>query len=659
MATIRETLTLEDKFSAAFTRYLQLGDKAVGAATRAQNAATNYQAVLNRMDRELISLNAEFTANVQRQEAMVAAGQKNTAAFRMLDTQTERLGASIRSLSAQYDLVEKEAEKATNAAKKFDNANKSTQQSASVLSGTLLRMAGVFVSIQTAKWLVNTSDQLTQINARLQMMTGSAEQAAQANDKIYQAAMRARGSYIDMANLVSQLGTMAPEAFSDPAGNLNTDELIAFAEQLQKQMALSGASTTAAQAAMLQLSQGLASGTLRGEELNSVLKQTPMIAQTIADYMGVDIGTMRQLASEGAITADVVKSAVLGAAEETNAAFAEMPMTWGQMFDSLKNIAITSLQPLFDFVGSIPQLMIDNYPIVISVMLGIAAAIAVVGTQAMIAAAKIALANLPLILIIALVAAVVYAAIQAGATISDVLEVVGQGFGFLYAFIGNIVVQLYNLWASFAEFFANVFNDPVTAIANLFFDLVDTILGLLETAAGAIDALFGSNLADAVGGWRKDLQSWVDKNVGENEIKIDRMENISYSEAMDQFGQYGRELGDKLQEFADGFTSSSGTSVGGVNIGQMSNQLSNISDSVKDIEKSVNMSEEDIKSLVDVAERRYVNQVNLTSQTPVITVNGANTGNTAADRRAIADAIRDVLIEQVASGSARTTARAF
>ena len=122
--------------------------------------------------------------------------------------------------------------------------------------------------------------------------------------------MRSRGAYADMADFVSQLGTVAGNAFT------GTDELVAFAEQIQKQMAISGASGASAQAALVQLTQGLASGTLRGEELNSVLEQTPMIAQTIAEYMGVTIGEMRELASEGKVTAEVVKNAMLGAAEE-------------------------------------------------------------------------------------------------------------------------------------------------------------------------------------------------------------------------------------------------------------------------------------------------------------------------------------------------------
>ena len=598
---------------------------------------------------------------------MAAKNLQNTKEYKNLESQIKQTTSTLKALESQYSAVAADADKAAASAKKLGASLEETQKPATGLMGYIRNLAGAFLGIQTGQWLVNTSDQLTQINARLQLMTGSAEAAAEANDQIYQAAMRARGAYTDMADLVSQLGTLAPEAFSDPTGNLNTGELIAFAEQLQKQMALSGTSTMAAQAAMLQLTQGLASGVLRGEELNSVLEQTPMVAQTIADYMGVDIGTMRELASEGAITADVVKNALLGAAAETNAAFEQMPLTWGQAFAMAQNIAIQVLQPLFDFISDVPQTIADNFDMLLPVFAGLAAMAGVLAAQALVMAASFALANLPIILMVAAVAAFTYGMVQAGATASDVFEVIGQGFGWLYAFVGNIVVNLYNLFASFAEFFANFMDNPIQSVLNLFFDFADTVLGVLETIAGAIDFIFGNNmnLQGTVAGWRNDLKNWVTDTVGDNEVQIKRMEAINFQESMDQFGAYGRGVGDMLSNLnfnslGSGFDLSqyTGDAAAYNQLSGISDQLGGIGSSVKGIEKSVNMSDEDIKALVDVAERRYVNQVNLTSQTPVITVNGANTGRTAQDRRALADAIEQILREEWASGSVRSTAYA-
>ena len=236
MAVINETLTLEDRFSASFTRFLQLGNKAAGATTRAQTSLQNYEAELNRLDRLTISYNGRLAALNQEQAEMAAKNLQNTKEYKNLESQIKQTTSTLKALESQYNAVAADANKAAASAKKFGISTQTAQAASSGLMGSLRNLAGAFLGIQTGQWLVGTSDQLTQINARLQLMTGSAEAAAEANDQIYQAAMRARGAYTDMADLVSQLGTLAPDAFSDQAGNLNTGELIAFAEQLQKQM---------------------------------------------------------------------------------------------------------------------------------------------------------------------------------------------------------------------------------------------------------------------------------------------------------------------------------------------------------------------------------------------------------------------------------------
>lgn len=313
MAAIRETLILEDKFTSTMTQCLQ---------------------VAQRMANMLDDVRAS-TMNVETAAAATAV-QMQELAGKM--TQTNSRGTS--------------------------------------LLGTIRNLAGTFLGMQSVRWLVNTSDQLTSINARLRLMTGSAEAAAAAQEEIYQAAMRSRGAYADMADFVSQLGTVAGNAFT------GTDELVAFAEQIQKQMAISGASGASAQAALVQLTQGLASGTLRGEELNSVLEQTPMIAQTIAEYMGVTTGEMRELASEGKVTAEVVKNAMLGAAEETNAQFEQMPMTWAQVWTMFQNVAIQALDPVLDAISWLANHLEELAPILAGLAAGAVAFAAGLGIQA-------------------------------------------------------------------------------------------------------------------------------------------------------------------------------------------------------------------------------------------------------------------------------------
>ena len=537
---------------------------------------------------------------------------------------------------------------------------------------TVRNLAGAFLGMQSVRWLVGTSDQLAQINARLQMMTGSAEAAAEANEQIYQAALRSRGAYADMADLVSQLGITAGGAFGD------TGELVAFAEQIQKQMAISGASGASAAAAMTQLTQGLASGVLRGEELNSVLEQTPMIAKTIADYMGVTTGQMRELASEGAVTADVVKNAILGAAEETDAAFKQMPMTWAQVWTQMQNIAIRALDPV---LGGI-NFLANHIEIIGPIVLGLGAAFGVfllaanwtkICTAATtgLTAAQTALSAVmattwgpPLIAIILIIAAV-YALVAAvnyftGSSVSAT-GIIAGAFLTLFALIANGTILGINTFAAFGNFVGNVFHDPVAAVKILFLDMATTILGYISNVAHGIEDLINAipgveisitsgidglyNRVQGAAAQAKSAAGWVEYFKPQEYIDLAVAFQTGYS-AGENFNPFGgaSATGD-LSQYTAGISP----------YDEIAGTLGDISGSVKNIDKSVSMSDEDIKALVDVAERRYVNNINLTSQTPVINVNGANTGRTAQDRRALADAIEQILLEQWASGSVRST----
>ena len=215
------------------------------------------------------------------------------------------------------------------------------------LTGLMGRVAGAVVSMRGAQQLLSMADAVSQTTARLNRMNDGLQTTAELNNMIYQSAQRSRGAYQDTAGMVAKLGTLAGDAFH------STAETVAFAEQLNKQISLSGASTQGAQAAMLQLTQAMSSGTLRGEELNSILEQTPTIAQAIAKYMGVSIGEMRELASEGQVTANVVKNAMFAAAEETNAAFESMPKTWGQIWTGMKNDALMAFQPVLQKISEL------------------------------------------------------------------------------------------------------------------------------------------------------------------------------------------------------------------------------------------------------------------------------------------------------------------
>lgn len=612
----------------------------------------------------------------------VSTCNKMADAVTGLRKDTSSMGAAATAAAKDVDRL---GDQLTDAARAAEQASNIGDR----LMGTLKGMLGAFSAIGAVKWLANTSDAMTSINARLELMTGNAEAAAAAQNEIYAAAQRSRGAYTEMANLVSQLGMMAPEAFSDASGNLNTGELVAFAEQLQKQMTISGASGQSAAAAMVQLTQGLSSGTLRGEELNSVLEQTPMIAKTIAEYMGVSTGEMRELASEGAITADVVKNAILGAAEETNAAFASMPMTWAQVWTSMQNVALQALQPVLNAVSWLAS----NLDIVAPIVLGVAAAIgtltvaingAKIATAAMTAAQNmlnlVMTAN-PIGLVvagIALLVGVLYAGVAAfnklsGSSVSATgiitgavsvaAAVVGNAFIAVYNTALSAFGGIYNTVASVANFVGNVFNNPLAAAAHLFGDFADTVLGVLQTIAGVIDVVFGSGLSDAVSGWRASLNGFIDRAAGdytEFVPKLDvsgaQMDRIGYGNAWNTGYDWGANLGNSLGDMFGAATLGGETSFNVPSYDDIVGAIDDVGKDVKGIKKSVDLSKEDLKYMVDLTARRYVNNVNLTSQTPVITVNGQNTGNTEADREALARMLETVLLEQRAAGAAMTIA---
>ena len=221
--------------------------------------------------------------------------------------------------------------------------NQSLQNGASESSNlvsAIKRMAGAYLSIQTAGKILEMSDEITQTTSRLNMMNDGLQSTADLYNMVYVAANDARGSLGDMASVVARFGNNAKDAFSSSA------EVVQFANLVQKQMTIAGASTQEAANAELQLSQALGSGVLRGDELNSIFEQAPNLIQNIADYLDVPIGKIRSMAQDGELSADVVKQAVFAATDEINANFESMPMTWGQMWTVFQNNATMAFQPV-------------------------------------------------------------------------------------------------------------------------------------------------------------------------------------------------------------------------------------------------------------------------------------------------------------------------
>lgn len=229
-----------------------------------------------------------------------------------------------------------------NAQGQFNQTIEQGSQQSENLLGTIKKFAAAYLTVQGISSVLDVSDELSQSVARLNAMNDGAQSTQELMASVYASAQDARGAFFEMADVVARFGNNAKDAFSSSA------EVVAFSNLIQKQMTIAGASTAEASAAMLQLSQALGSGVLRGDELNSIFEQAPNLIQNIADYLDVPIGEIRELASEGELTADIVKSAIFDAADEINANFEAMPMTFEQAVQSIENMALMAFQPALD-----------------------------------------------------------------------------------------------------------------------------------------------------------------------------------------------------------------------------------------------------------------------------------------------------------------------
>lgn len=652
MGKIQETLVLQDRFSSTFSSYLKYAQKAA-VATGVLRTSANGD----------FSKVVDAIVNVNSSLADMARAQTDVS--KSLQEQKDTLG----ELASAATKAAEAAQKATTANKNHKNSTDEAKKSADQLTQSLKSLVASYVSIQGLKKAVDLSDSLVSMRARLDRMNDGLQTTQELETMIYQSAQRSRGSFTDTMGLVSQLGTMAGDAFG------SSKEIVQFAEQLNKQLALSGASGSSAQAAILQLEQGLASGVLRGDELNSVMEQAPALAKSIADYMQVSVGELREMGSQGQITADIVKNALFAAAEDTNAEFEKTPMTWAQVWTVASNTAVRALDPLLTAINWVANNIQTIGPIVVSlgtafgVMLIAAnwtniltfatekAAVAQAFLNAVMSANPAALAAVGVLVLVAAFYAGIAAVNHFAGTSISATGIITGAFATLGAFVFNgVLVPLQNGFAAFVNFLANVFTNPLAAVKIAFYDMAITVMQYLQNIAQGLEGLLNK-----IPGVTMDLTSGVNATVtklqrdrhyekwasGYTEV-VKPWENFDLGKAYNAGHDWGANLGK---------SGLMGTSTAELEIPQaadMKDLLGNIDTNTGKIAKTVDLSDEQIKMLVDVAERKYVNNVNLTSQTPMITVQGQNTGNTEKDARNLADNLRDLLLDMMNAGSTVT-----
>ncbi len=253
----------------------------------------------------------------------------------------------LAKANVYLDKVEQNINQNTTAQRRFNNSVNGGTGAMGKLVNSVKMLVGAYMGIQTVGGIVKTADQLTQTTARLNMMNDGLQTTAQLEDKIYQAAMRSSAGFMDTADAVAKLGLRAGNIFK------SNDETIAFTETLNKMFVIAGASQAEMSSATLQLTQALGAGVLRGEEFNAVFEAAPNVMQAVADYIGKPIGSLKQLASEGKISAEIVKNALFAATDKVNEQFKSMPLTWGNVWTLVKNYTLKATRPILQAISKI------------------------------------------------------------------------------------------------------------------------------------------------------------------------------------------------------------------------------------------------------------------------------------------------------------------
>lgn len=606
-------------------------------------------------------------------------------------------------------------------------------QQANELTNTIKRAVAAYVSIQSVGKALNISDELATTTARLDLMNDNLQSTQELTNMVYAAAQDARGSFGDMASNVAKLGTLAGDAFSSSA------EIVAFANQLNKQMKLSGASTEEASSAMLQLTQSLAKGTLNGDELTSVMENGSMVIQTIADYMGVTQGEIKDLAADGQVTSDIIIAAMLGAADETNAAFATLPLTWSDIWQNIKNAALVAFQPvlqrindfanstvvqnfangvieamavisnvvlnIFDLIGTVGGFIADNWSIISPIIYGVIGALAVYaaylgivkGIEIASAAASMihslamsakiavmaavtgqtmaataaqmgyngALYACPVVWIIMLLIALIAIIFAVCNAIAKMTGVANSGFGVIMGCIftvgalfknlgltvANIALGIGNAIAALASNMMTAFHNAICSVQSWFYNLLSTALSVIEGICSALNKLpfvefdysgissaaddYAAKASEAAGN-KEDYQSISDA-FNEGFTTFDAFQDGWASDAFNAGAAWGDGIADKVSNFSlsDVFGQTDIPNVGDYTSGfndaiansGVGDSIGNIDDNTGKIKDSLEVSEDELKYLRDIAEQEAINRFT----TAEVTINQTNNNNVSSD----------------------------
>lgn len=684
-AAVQDMNTMQQRLSAIQQRIQQIENNPVNVGADNANA-------------ELEQLRMQLNQAIQEQNSLNQAMQNmdvsaaNDAYLRLSQT----VGNTERYIR---DNVDEQG--------RFNQEISAGTQQANELTNTIKRAVAAYISIQSVGKALNISDELVQTTSRLNMMNDGVQTTAELVNMVYAAAQDARGSFSQMADVVARFGNNAKDAFS------SSEEVVAFADLIQKQMTIAGASTQEAANAELQLSQALGSGVLRGDELNSIFEQAPNLIQNIADYLDVPIGKIREMAADGELSADVVKAAIFSAADDINSKFNEMPMTWGQIWQSMQNTALIAFQPVlqrlndlanseafqtfiqgaieamatlanillnvFEVAASVGAFIGDNWSIIAPIIYGVIAALgaylaimgivnAITAISAAIDATKAAadalaagqtflwtvqqyglnaaLAACPItwiiVLIIALIA-IIFAVCNAIAKMTGIansgfgvitggVNVVIQFFKNLGLTVANIALGIGNAIAALASNMMTAFHNAICSVQSWFYNLLSTALSVIEGICAALNKLpfvefdysgissaaddYAAKASEAAGN-KEDYQSISDA-FNEGFTTFNAFQDGWASDAFNAGAAWGDGIADKVSNFSlsDVFGQTDIPNVGDYTSGfndaiansGVGDSIGNIDDNTGKIKDSLDVTEEDLKYLRDIAEQEAINR---------------------------------------------------
>lgn len=710
-AAVQDMNTMQQRLSAIQQRIQQIENNPVNVGADNANA-------------ELEQLRMQLNQAIQEQNSLNRAMQNmdvsaaNDAYLRLSQT----VGNTERYIR---DNVDEQG--------RFNQEVSAGTQQANELTNTIKRAVAAYVSIQTVGKALNISDELVQTTSRLNMMNDGVQTTAELVNMVYAAAQDARGSFSQMADVVARFGNNAKDAFS------SSEEVVAFADLIQKQMTIAGASTQEAANAELQLSQALGSGVLRGDELNSIFEQAPNLIQNIADYLDVPIGKIREMAADGELSADVVKAAIFSAADDINSKFNEMPMTWGQIWQSMQNTALIAFQPvlqrlndlanseafqtfiqgaieamatlanillnIFELVGTVGGFIADNWSVISPIIYGVIAALAVyaaylgivkgieiasaaataihsvamsakIGVMAALTGQTMAataaqmgyngaLYACPVVWIIVLIIALIAVIMAVCSAIAKMTGIANSGFGVITGGV-NVVIQFFknlgltvanialgigNAIAALASNMMTAFHNAICSVQSWFYNLLSTALSVIEGICSALNKLpfvefdysgissaaddYAAKASEAAGN-KEDYQSISDA-FNEGFTTFDAFQDGWASDAFNAGAAWGDGIADKVSNFSlsDVFGQTDIPNVGDYTSGfndaiansGVGDSIGNIDDNTGKIKDSLDITEEDLKYLRDIAEQETINRFT----TAEVTINQTNNNNVSSD----------------------------